>query len=85
MSLSILSFKLHISFEVKKKKKSIHYYLLLTERKVTRGGREGVPRGRKTADGDRIQPGNQEAGVFAECLFTEQQGLCQASYLSHHG
>lgn len=86
MSLSILSFKLHISFEVKKK--NIHYYLLLTERKYLEGRspREG---GREFPEEERRQmvtgfnlATKRQGGVFAECLFTEQQGLCQASYLS---
>lgn len=68
MSLCSFSFKLHISFEVKRK--SIHYYFLLRERKYLEGRlpRRSSQR-KKDADGDRIEPSNQEARVFAEGLF----------------
>lgn len=68
MSLCILSFKLHISFEVKRK--SIHYYFLLRVRKYPEGR---LPRrssqSQKDVDGDRFEPCNQEARVYDEGLF----------------
>lgn len=51
---------------------SLHYYLLLTERKHVEGRlpiseKESSQR-KKDADGDKIDPNNQETKAFAEGL-----------------